>query len=113
MEGGDLNNMRSPLLSREGEKMIQNEKTEYRNSVNALKSEFFSKLPIKVRSGLDPEIPFHIDLSKTIGLIEGIVLRLSFFFWFSLVILLLIEAFVILHKCSRHHVYFYLFSCIR
>ncbi|XVE96140.1 hypothetical protein REPUB_Repub02eG0195800 [Reevesia pubescens] len=71
MEGGDLNNARTPLLSSEGEKLIQNEKIECCNSVNALKCEFFSKLPDKVRSGLDPEIPFQIDLSKTTGLIEG------------------------------------------
>ncbi|PPD85385.1 hypothetical protein GOBAR_DD17678 [Gossypium barbadense] len=40
------------------------------NIVSALKHEFFSKLPDKVRSGLDPEIPFHINLSKTTCLIE-------------------------------------------
>ncbi|KAK4757390.1 hypothetical protein SAY87_018691 [Trapa incisa] len=41
------------------------------NSVTALRSDFFSKLPNKVRSGVDPESPFHLDLSKTTGLIEG------------------------------------------
>ncbi|TYH76845.1 hypothetical protein ES332_D04G114300v1 [Gossypium tomentosum] len=41
------------------------------NIVSALKHEFFSKLPDKVRAGLDPEIPFHINLSKTTCLIEG------------------------------------------
>ncbi|XVF55980.1 hypothetical protein PTKIN_Ptkin06aG0079300 [Pterospermum kingtungense] len=48
MEGGGLNNMRSPLLSSEEEKMIQNGKVEYCNSVNGLKCEFFSKLPVKI-----------------------------------------------------------------
>ncbi|WRX23991.1 Cation efflux protein - like 6 [Theobroma cacao] len=71
MEGGDLNNVRTPLLSSEGEKLIQNGQTEYFYSVDALKCEFFSKLPDRVRSGLDPETPFHMDLSKTTGLIEG------------------------------------------
>ncbi|XP_030525747.1 metal tolerance protein 4-like [Rhodamnia argentea] len=41
------------------------------NSVSALKHEFFLRLPAKVRSGLDPESPFHLDLSKTSGLCEG------------------------------------------
>ncbi|XP_021282049.1 metal tolerance protein 4-like isoform X2 [Herrania umbratica] len=71
MEGGDLSNVRTPLLSSEGEKLIHNGQTEYFNSADALKCEFFSKLPDKVRSGIDPEAPFHIDLSKTTGLIEG------------------------------------------
>ncbi|MBA0700958.1 hypothetical protein Goari_021934 [Gossypium aridum] len=58
-------------MSTEGEQHIKNGKIEYSKSVNALKHEFFSKLPDKVRSGLDPEIPFHINLSKTTCLIEG------------------------------------------
>ncbi|KAL3715875.1 hypothetical protein ACJRO7_007604 [Eucalyptus globulus] len=41
------------------------------NSVSVLRHEFFLRLPEKVRSGLDPESPFHIDLSKTTGLVEG------------------------------------------
>ena len=96
MQGGDSNNVRTPLLSSEGEKLIQNGKIEYRNSVNALKCEFFSKLPVKVRSGLDPKIPFYIDLSNNTGLIEGtpiVFLFSSILFWFSFVILLLVEAF--------------------
>ncbi|KAA8516960.1 hypothetical protein F0562_017222 [Nyssa sinensis] len=58
--------VKTPLLSREGPKFNQ-----IRTSVGSLKSDFFSKLPDKVRSGLDPEVPFHVDLSKTTGLIEG------------------------------------------
>ncbi|OVA20715.1 Cation efflux protein [Macleaya cordata] len=42
-----------------------------RDSVNSLGREFVSKLPHKVKSGVDPENPFHIDISKTTGLIEG------------------------------------------
>ncbi|KAI8562035.1 hypothetical protein RHMOL_Rhmol03G0003800 [Rhododendron molle] len=57
---------KSPLLPNEGPK--SNRK---RNSVASIKRDFFSKLPEKVRSGLDPETPFQIDLSKITGLIEG------------------------------------------
>ncbi|KAK1393226.1 Metal tolerance protein 4 [Heracleum sosnowskyi] len=39
--------------------------------VNSLRCNFFSKLPQKVKYGIDPEAPFEIDLSKTKGLIEG------------------------------------------
>ncbi|KAI3949177.1 hypothetical protein MKW98_026557 [Papaver atlanticum] len=42
-----------------------------RDSVNSLGRDFVSKLPHKVRSGVDPETPFNIDISKTFGLIEG------------------------------------------
>ncbi|GAV87739.1 Cation_efflux domain-containing protein [Cephalotus follicularis] len=40
-------------------------------SVNSLRSEFVSKLPDKVRSGVDLESPFHIEVSKTKGLSKG------------------------------------------
>ncbi|XP_050382467.1 metal tolerance protein 4 [Argentina anserina] len=65
MEGG----LKTKLLSSEGEKnelLLQD-----RNSVTALRFDFLSKLPDKVRSGFDPEAPFHLNLSKTTGLIEG------------------------------------------
>lgn len=69
MEGGGEgdDHMRVPLLLSEdgGRERC------CRNSVASLKCDFFSKLPEKVRSGLDPETPFHLDLSKTTGLIEG------------------------------------------
>lgn len=32
---------------------------------------FFSKLPEKLRGGIDPQTPFLLDLSKTSGLIQG------------------------------------------
>ncbi|KAJ9183113.1 hypothetical protein P3X46_007020 [Hevea brasiliensis] len=37
-------------------------------SVRTLRDEFFSRLPDKVRSGVDVESPFHVDISKTKGL---------------------------------------------
>ncbi|KAI3995566.1 hypothetical protein MKX01_023311 [Papaver californicum] len=45
-----------------------------RDAVNSLGRDFVSKLPHKVRSGVDPETPFNIDISKTLGLIQGIAL---------------------------------------
>ncbi|KAJ4848399.1 Metal tolerance protein 4 [Turnera subulata] len=38
------------------------------NSVNSLRNDFLSRLPEKVRSGLDIESSFHIDVSRTTGL---------------------------------------------
>ncbi|XP_059427856.1 metal tolerance protein 4 [Corylus avellana] len=65
MEGG-LEHVRTPLLaSSEGEKPSQN------GSLRNLRRDFFSKLPDKLRSGLDPEVPFCLDLSKTTGLVKG------------------------------------------
>lgn len=43
-----------------------------RNSVNALRHEFVSKLPDKVLAGIDAEAPFDVDTSKTKALSEGI-----------------------------------------
>ncbi|KAL7613538.1 hypothetical protein Lser_V15G06485 [Lactuca serriola] len=60
---------KTPLLSSDDDsKHIRRNR---RNSVTSLRCDFFSKLPEKVRRGLDPEAPFQVDLSKTIGLIEG------------------------------------------
>ncbi|XP_022754335.1 metal tolerance protein 4-like [Durio zibethinus] len=42
-----------------------------RNSLNSLRNEFVSRLPDKVRPGLDAESPFHIDVSKNKGLTPG------------------------------------------
>jgi hypothetical protein len=72
MEGG-LEHVRTPLLaSREGEKPSQNGSLRNGNTVTVLRRDFFSKLPDKLRSGLDPEVPFRLDLSKTTGLVKGI-----------------------------------------
>ncbi|KAH7683757.1 Cation efflux protein [Dioscorea alata] len=42
-----------------------------RNSGISLRREFLSRLPEKVRRSVDPETPYHIDLSRTKGLIKG------------------------------------------
>ncbi|KAK7305566.1 hypothetical protein VNO77_43472 [Canavalia gladiata] len=42
-----------------------------RNSVNSLRAAFLSKLPEKVRSGIDSEAPFDTDLSSTTALSKG------------------------------------------
>lgn len=72
MEGG-LDNVKTPLLlsSNEGEEPTENGRVTKSNSFTSLKCEFFSKLPEKVRSGLDPEAFLDLDLTKTTGLIEG------------------------------------------
>lgn len=39
--------------------------------LNSMREEFIKGLPEKVKGGLDPERPFHVDLSRTEGLVEG------------------------------------------
>lgn len=64
--------VKTPLLRNGGgENKEIRRKSSRSNSVTSLRSDFCNKLPDKVRSGLDPELPFHLDLSKTTGLIEG------------------------------------------
>ncbi|XP_062167245.1 metal tolerance protein 4-like isoform X1 [Alnus glutinosa] len=70
MEGG-FDHARKPLLASEGEKASQNGRLRNGNTFTALRSAFFSKLPDKLRSGLDPEVPFRLDLSKATGLVKG------------------------------------------
>ncbi|XP_039126125.1 metal tolerance protein 4 [Dioscorea cayenensis subsp. rotundata] len=64
--------VRVPLL---GGKVPQNENgapvPRRRNSGISLRREFLSRLPEKVRRSVDPETPYHIDLSRTKGLIKG------------------------------------------
>ncbi|KAD7478220.1 hypothetical protein R6Q59_007669 [Mikania micrantha] len=60
---------KTPLLSSEEDS--RQLRRHRRTSVTSLRGDFLSKLPEKVRCGLDPEAPFQVDLSKTIGLIEG------------------------------------------
>lgn len=60
---------KKPLLSSEED--LRHKRRRRGPSVTSLRGDFLSKLPEKVRCGLDPEAPFHVDLSKTIGLIEG------------------------------------------
>ncbi|KAL5545432.1 hypothetical protein UlMin_005119 [Ulmus minor] len=70
MEGG-LDYVRTPLLSTECQKPNENAQNQESNLFSSLKSDFFSKLPEKLRSGLDPEALLHLDLTKTTGLMEG------------------------------------------
>ncbi|KAJ0468192.1 putative cation efflux protein [Helianthus annuus] len=60
---------KTPLLSSEEES--KHVRRHRRTSVTTLRGDFLSKLPEKVRCGLDPEAPLQVDLSKTTGLIEG------------------------------------------
>ncbi|KAL5766853.1 hypothetical protein ACOSP7_017470 [Xanthoceras sorbifolium] len=61
MEGYSGSDTKTPLLKSSGR----------RNSVNSFRSEFVSRLPDKVLSGLDVESPFHVDTSRTKALTEG------------------------------------------
>ncbi|KAG5072297.1 Metal tolerance protein 4 [Glycine max] len=61
MEGG-LEHLKAPFLSSNSGELSE---------VTRLKCDFFSKLPDKVRCGLDPDLSFHIDYSKATGLTEG------------------------------------------
>lgn len=72
--------VRVPLL---GGKVPQNENgapvPRRRNSGISLRREFLSRLPEKVRRSVDPETPYHIDLSRTKGLIKGDSCEISLF----------------------------------
>jgi hypothetical protein len=61
-----------PLLSKNGRTSTEHDTRKTRvtrwNSVNSLKSAFLSMLPDKVRSSLDSESPFDVDLSNTTSL---------------------------------------------
>ncbi|KAK3020351.1 hypothetical protein RJ639_045335 [Escallonia herrerae] len=61
--------VKAPLLSSTEDQ--KNNQTFRCNSINSLRCDFVSKLPENVRSGLDPEAPFHLDVAKTTGLVEG------------------------------------------
>ncbi|KAH1033579.1 hypothetical protein J1N35_045753 [Gossypium stocksii] len=70
MEGGDSNSgVKTALLtSGENGKRVRFAR---RNSVNSLRNDFMLRLPDKVRTGLDAESPFDIDVSRTKGLTQG------------------------------------------
>ncbi|KAL0339524.1 UNVERIFIED_CONTAM: Metal tolerance protein 4 [Sesamum radiatum] len=55
---------RTPLL----QTYLKDQTRSTRNSVNALKCDFLSKLPDKLKTGLDPEASSHLDFSKTTAL---------------------------------------------
>ncbi|KAH7560423.1 hypothetical protein JRO89_XS10G0014900 [Xanthoceras sorbifolium] len=61
MEGYSGSDTKTPLLKSSGRC----------NSVNSFRSEFVSRLPDKVLSGLDVESPFHVDTSRTKALTGG------------------------------------------
>ncbi|XP_008791872.2 metal tolerance protein 4-like [Phoenix dactylifera] len=42
------------------------------NSVNSMRGAFVASLPEKVRAAVDPENPFHVDVSRTKGIGEGV-----------------------------------------
>ncbi|KAL3819582.1 hypothetical protein ACJIZ3_005487 [Penstemon smallii] len=58
---------RIPLLSEENSKL----EIQTINYANTLRGDFVSKLPIKVKKGLNPDTPLHLDISKTTGLAQG------------------------------------------
>uniref|UniRef100_A0A6M2FB67 Uncharacterized protein n=1 Tax=Populus davidiana TaxID=266767 RepID=A0A6M2FB67_9ROSI len=68
MEGNSGSGPKTPFLMGEGRR---SRRLSRRNSVNSLRSNFVAKLPDKVRSGLDTESPYQINLSKTTGLTKG------------------------------------------
>nr|XP_023919619.1 metal tolerance protein 4-like [Quercus suber] len=71
MEGTDL---KTPILGgrRSGRSGRRWGRLSRRYSVNSLRGEFVSRLPDKLRSGIDPESdPFDLDLSKASGLSKG------------------------------------------
>jgi hypothetical protein len=61
---------KSPLLVQEGRRASRRRLLSRRNSVNSLRTEFESRLPDKVRTGLDPEST-SFNLSRTKGLTKG------------------------------------------
>ncbi|KAJ4972579.1 hypothetical protein NE237_005753 [Protea cynaroides] len=70
MEG--ISDSQKPLLEKGGRNSSGKRRSmSRRNSVNSLLRDFTSKLPEKVRAGVDPEDPFHIDLSKAKSLNQG------------------------------------------
>ncbi|GLT71341.1 hypothetical protein SLA2020_433700 [Shorea laevis] len=68
MDGESCSGTKTPLLGRSGKRtgLISR-----KNSVKTLMSEFVSRLPEKVRCGIDEEYPYDIDVSKTNGLTKG------------------------------------------
>lgn len=73
MEGNSETSPRAPLLSRRpSENGRWTRSLSRKNSVNSLRTEFYSRLNDKVRDGLDVESsPHDIDLSRTKGLSSG------------------------------------------
>ncbi|KAJ9697823.1 hypothetical protein PVL29_007107 [Vitis rotundifolia] len=75
MDGDSGSEPKSPLLSKsDGWRFSESRRRgrlSRRNSANSLRNEFVSRLPEKIRSGIEVESPSHLDLSKSKGLSEG------------------------------------------
>jgi hypothetical protein len=61
----------SPLLNDSRASAAAARRPRRSRSVTSLRSEFVSRLPDKVRPGLDPEKPFSVDLARAKGLTKG------------------------------------------
>lgn len=62
--------METPLLS-SNDVEAEVHKPKFTGLVSTMKSNFFTELPQKLRSHIDPEDPFDIDVSKAVGLKRG------------------------------------------
>nr|ACU18014.1 unknown [Glycine max] len=75
MEGNSGSDPARPLLANRDNNSAENggqrSRLSRRISVSSLRASFTSKFPDKVRSGLDSESPFDVDLSSTTALSKG------------------------------------------
>ncbi|XP_010504748.1 PREDICTED: putative metal tolerance protein C3 [Camelina sativa] len=63
----EVNCPETPLLSSNDHEAVDH-KPKLTGMVSSMKSNFFTDLPQKLRSKIDPENPFHLDVSKAVGL---------------------------------------------
>lgn len=67
----EVNCAETPLLSSNDHEAVDH-KPKLTGMVSSMKSNFFTDLPQKLRSKIDPEKnPFHLDVSKAEGLKGG------------------------------------------
>lgn len=66
----------TPLLS-SNDHEAGDRKPKLTGMVSSMKSNFFTDLPHKLRSNIDPENPFHLDVSKAAGLKGGMLSIIS------------------------------------
>lgn len=85
MDGDSDSDPKSPLLSKSNGGLStesgRRARFSRRSSANSLRNDFLSRLPEKVRSGIDVEAPSHIDFSKSKGLSEGVVSLFAYSEW--------------------------------
>lgn len=67
----EVNSTETPLLS-SNDHEADDHKPKLTGLVSTMKSNFFTDLPQKLRSKIDPENPCHLDVSKAVGLKGGI-----------------------------------------